>query len=154
MNFPEFNETEFSQYLYTLWPSPKCTIDLKTAALNLGVSTNTLRRWLSNKQRIPLTVWRLTWLLASGELPGNYNWHNWLFTSRWNETTKTHIHRLVAPNNIEYSAGEILSWHFKNQQLKQMEKDITNLRETLNRERSSGHPALATVSYLRTHRSE
>jgi hypothetical protein len=71
----------------------------------------------------------LTWVLASGALPDVHGWRGWLFTSRWDETQKTHIHRLVAPNGFEYSAGEILSWHFQYQRLAHLSREIKALRK-------------------------
>jgi hypothetical protein len=77
-------------------------------------------------------AWHLTWLLASGEFPDAHGWPGWRFTMRWDAAEKQHIHRLVAPNNVEYSAGEILSWHFHYQRIAFLERDVRRLKAKSN----------------------
>lgn len=129
MDFPEFDGDDFARCLYILWPSRTCTINRQDAANGLGVSLTTVQRWLTGKQRVPQSAWQLTWLLASGELPDAHGWPGWLFTTRWNDAIGQYQHHLVAPNGVEYSASEILSWHFQYQRLALLSREVQTLRQ-------------------------
>jgi len=120
---------EFRRCLYALWPTKKCTLNVDAAAKELGVSPTTVRRWLNKKQRVPRSVWRLTWLLSSGQLPGFHGWTGWLFTRRWDESRGQYGHWLAAHNGTEYTAGDILSWHFQAQRLQALVLELQKHRK-------------------------
>jgi len=130
MNFPPVDRQEFGYLLYTLFPTPLCTLDTAAAADWLQVCKSTLYRWLNGTQPIPHASWSLVWLIGSGTLPVANEWNHWRFVTRWDSTEGVYIQRLVTPNGEEFSPGEILSWHFDRQRLAALTRQLRHYNQT------------------------
>lgn len=89
----------------------------------LRVSPDTVKRWQSGETAPPWAV-IIALRAATGRLPGMEHWPGWHFSEKDG--------LLYAPGYTRgFSAGEMLAWHYKDQLIKVLQRDVEALREKL-----------------------
>jgi len=89
----------------------------------LRVSPDTVKRWLAGETQPPWAV-ILALRAGVGRAPGMEAWPGWHFSDKDG--------LLYAPGYTRgYGPGEMLAWHYKEQLLKSLEREVKALRERL-----------------------
>lgn len=89
----------------------------------LRVSPDTVKRWLSGETAPPWAV-VLALRAGCGRMPGMEQWPGWKFS----ETDGL----LYAPGYTRgFSAGEMMAWHYKDQLIRALQRDVKALHEKL-----------------------
>jgi hypothetical protein len=89
----------------------------------LRVSPDTVKRWLSGQTAPPWAA-IIALRAGTGRLPGMEHWPGWHFSEKDG--------LLYAPGYTRgFSAGEMLAWHYKDQLIKALQRDVEALREKL-----------------------
>lgn len=89
----------------------------------LRVSPDTVKRWLAGETAPPWAA-ILALRAGCGRMPGMDAWQGWRFSERDG--------LLYAPGYTRgFTPGEMLAWHFKEQQLKYLQREVEALREKL-----------------------
>lgn len=89
----------------------------------LRVSPDTVKRWIAGQTAPP---WAAIVALraAVGRMPGMDAWQGWHFCEKDG--------LLYAPGYTRgFGSGEMLAWHYKEQMLKSLEREVKALREKL-----------------------
>lgn len=90
-----------------------CGLSRAAAALFLNISTRTLARW-ENAGRAPEWALARLYQRAYGFPLESKEWRGWRFVRG----------RLVAPEGLAYTPGEIRAWQFKHQELEGLRRQF------------------------------